>query len=260
MSDCPENEALVAYVYDECEAAERAHVERHVKTCTACATELDGFAALRGTLREWAPPDARLGFRIVADRDAETPGAPPPPAWGFGALRPAWGLALAASTAVVVGAAIASVEVRYGDGGFVFRMGWTGSEAGGERADGMAGPAQQTTSAEPVTGAEDVPPWRDELAALERQLRGELGAQRGDGAAAGGRVPAASVPPVPAGEDLLRQVRALMAESEQRQRQEFASGLMRLAQEVDLHRQADQMRMQQEMDTLADYMVRVAQQ
>ena len=258
MSDCPENEALVAYIYDECEAAERAHVERHLKTCAACAAELEGFAALRGTLREWAPPQARLGFRVVADRDAETGGAPPP-AWWFGALRPAWGLALAATTVLVAGAAIASVEVRYGDGGFVFRMGWTGSEAGDERAAGMAGPAQPATGAEPATGVEGVPPWRAELAALERQLRGELAAQRGAGAPAEGLAPAASVPAVPAGEDLLRQVRALMAESEHRQRQEFASGLMRLAQEIDLHRQADQMRMQQEMDTLADYMVRVVQ-
>ena len=254
MSDCPENEALVAYVYDECEAAERAHVERHLKTCTACAAELDGFAALRGTLREWAPPDARLGFRVVADGDAETAGARVPPAGWFGALRPAWGLALAATTVLVAGAAVASVEVRYGgDEGFVFRMGWTESETGEEPAAGMTGRAQ------PATGAEEVPPWRAELAALERQLRGELAAQRGTGAPAEGIVPAASVPAMPAGDDLLRQVRALMAESEHRQRQEFASGLMRLAQEIDLHRQADQMRMQQEMDTLADYMVRVVQ-
>ena len=258
MSDCPENEALVAYLYDECEAAERAHVERHLKACAACAAELEGFAALRGTLREWAPPHARLGFRIVADRDEETRAALP--ARRFGTLRPAWGLALAASTVVVVGAAIASVEVRYGDEGFVFRMGWTESETGDERAAGATGPAPPATSAAVATGAEEVPPWRAELAALERQLRGELAAQRGAGVAAGGRVPAVSVPAMPAGEDLLRQVRVLMAESEQRQRQEFASGLMRLAQEVDLHRQADQMRMQQEMDTLADYMVRVAQQ
>ncbi|MCY3730491.1 MAG: hypothetical protein OXF98_04050 [Rhodospirillaceae bacterium] len=257
MSDCPENEALVAYLYDEGEAAERAHVERHVKTCTACAVELEGFAALRGTLREWAPPQARRGFRIVADRAAETPGAPPPSSWGFGALRPVWGLALAASTVVVVGAAIASVEVRYGDGGFMFRMGWTGSETGDEQ---VPDPAQPATGTQPAAAAEDVPPWRAELAALERQLLGELAAQRGDGAPAERLAPVAAVPPAPAGADLLRQVRALMAESEQRQRQEFASGLMRLAQEIDLHRQADQMRMQQEMDTLADYMVRVAQQ
>jgi len=258
VSDCPENEALVAYIYDECEAAERAHVERHLKTCTACAAELEAFAALRGTLREWAPPQARLGFRVVADRDGETRDAPPPAGW-FGALRPAWGLALAATTVLVVGAAIASVEVRYGDGGFVFRMGWTGSETGDERADDVAGRAQPAASAEPAAGAEEVPPWRAELAALEQQLRGELAAQRVDGAPTDGRAPAAAVPAMPAGEDLLRQVRALMAESEHRQRQEFASGLMRLAQEIDLHRQADQMRMQQEMDTLADYMVRVVQ-
>lgn len=253
MSDCPENEALVAYIYDECEAAERVRVERHLQTCTACAAELDGFAALRGTLREWTPPHARLGFRIVADGDEETRGASPPAGW-FGAWRPAWGLALAASTVAVVGAAIASVEVRYGDEGFVFRMGWTAGETARERAAGVAGPAQ------PATRAEEVPPWRAELAALERQLRGELAARDGGGDPSDGLVPAASVPAMPAGDDLLRQVRALMAESEHRQRQEFASGLMRLAQEIDLHRQADQMRMQQEMDTLADYMVRVAQQ
>lgn len=251
MSDCPENEALVAYIYDECEAAERAHVERHLKTCTACAAELEGFAALRGTLREWTPPHARLGFRIVADGGEETQRAAPPASW-FGTLRPVWGLALAASTVAVVGAAIASVEVRYGDEGFVFRMGWTASESGEEQALSVAG--------QPETIAEEVPPWRAELAALERELRDELAAQRGDGGRSGGLVPAASVPAMPAGEDVLRQVRALMAESEHRQRQEFASGLMRLAQEIDLHRQADQMRMQQEVDTLADYMVRVAQQ
>ena len=251
MSDCPENEALVAYIYDECEAAERAHVERHLKSCTACAAELEGFAALRGTLREWTPPHARLGFRIVADGGEETQRAAPPASW-FGTLRPAWGLALAASTVAVVGAAMASVEVRYGDEGFVFRMGWTASESGEEQALSVAG--------QPAAIAEEVPPWRAELAALERELRDELAAQRGDGSRSGGLVPAASVPAMPAGEDVLRQVRALMAESEHRQRQEFASGLMRLAQEIDLHRQADQMRMQQEVDTLADYMVRVAQQ
>ena len=258
MSDCPENEALVAYLYDECEAAERTRVERHLKTCAACAAELEGFAALRGTLREWAPPEARLGFRVVEDGDAEAAGARPAPAWWTGGLRPAWGVALAATCVVLAGAAIAGVEVRYGDGGFVFRMGWTESETGEERAGGAAGPLQSATGVEPAAGAAEVPPWRAELAALERQLRGELVAQRRAGA--DGLVPAGSVSAMPAGEDLLRQVRALMAESEQRQRQEFASGLMRLAQEIDLHRQADQMRMQQEMDTLADYMVRVAQQ
>ena len=71
MSDCPEKETLVAWFYEECDAAERARVERHLKTCAACAAELDGFAGLRSALREWAPPDARLGFRVVAERDGQ---------------------------------------------------------------------------------------------------------------------------------------------------------------------------------------------
>ncbi len=255
MSDCPENEALVAYVYDECEPAERAHVERHLETCTACAAELDGFAVLRGTLREWAPPEARLGFRVVAEGDAEASGARSASTWwSGGGLRPAWGAALAATTVLVAGAAIASVEVRYGDGGFVFRMGWTEPGAGQmQPVDGAAGP-------QPAV-AEETRPWRAELAALEAQLREELTAQRTGVVPAGGRsLPAESGAAIPAADDWLGEVRALMAESERRQRQEFASGLMRLAQEVDLHRQADQLRMQQEVDSLADYMVRVAQQ
>jgi hypothetical protein len=256
VSDCPENEALVAYIYEECEAPERAQVERHLQTCAACAEELDGFAALRGTLRQWAPPDARLGFRVVADGDAADPaGAQSLRGWWLGALRPAWGVALAATAVVVAGAAIASVEVRYGDGGFVFRMG------SAEPDVGEAQPMDDAAELQPVAAADETPPWRAELAALEAQLRQELMAQRTDVAPAAGR----SLPAIPgaamdAGDGLLREVRALMAESERRQRQEFASGLMRLAQEVDLHRQADQLRMQQEVDSLADYMVRVAQQ
>ncbi len=254
MSDCPEKEALVACAYEECEAAERERVERHLRSCAACAAELDGFTALRGMLREWAPPDARLGFRVVADRDAEPAGARTAPSWWFRGPRPAWGVALAAASVVLAGAALAGVEVRYGDEGLVFRIGWTEPAPGGAApAAGEGGGAPPG----PAAGAGGPPPWRADLAALEEQLRGELAARR-TGAAAGRPAPAAAGPVVPAGDDLLREVRALMAESERRQRQEFASGLMRLAQEVDLHRQADQLRMQQEVDSLADYMVRVA--
>ena len=254
MSDCPENEALVAYIYEECEAPERAQVERHLQTCAACAEELDGFAALRGTLRQWAPPDARLGFRVVADGDAaDAAGAQSLRGWWLGALRPAWGVALAATVVVVAGAAIASVEVRYGDGGFVFRMGWAGSGTGeAQSVDGAR-------RAEPVAVGEQTSPWRADLAALEAQLRGELAAQRTAAGPTAGALPAMPGGVIPANDDLLREVQALMAESERRQRQEFASGLMRLAQEVDLHRQTDQVRMQQEVDSLADYLVRVAQ-
>ena len=251
MSDCPEKETLVAWFYEECDAAERARVERHLKTCAACAAELDGFAGLRSALREWAPPDARLGFRVVAERDGQAAAGGAFSAGWLGTWRPAWGLALAAASVVLAAAALASVEVRYGGDGFVFRIGRGAPEAAEPPgAAGAGGPA--------AAGDAEAPPWRAELAALERQLRGEFAARREDGGPAA-RTPAETAAAAPAGDDLLRQVRALMDESEHRQRQEFASGLIRLAQEVDLHRQADQLRVQQEMDSLADYMVRVAQ-
>ena len=132
-------------------------------------------------------------------------------------------------------------------------MGWTGSGAVEEP------PATGTVRPSAAAAVEETPPWRAELAALEAQLREELAAQS-TGAPAAGALAATSAPGMLPGDDLLRQVQDLMAESERRQRQEFASGLMRLAEEVDLHRQVDQLRMQQEVDTLADYMVRVAQQ
>ena len=37
---CGENTALVGYVYDECEASERAAIDAHVAICAACAAEL----------------------------------------------------------------------------------------------------------------------------------------------------------------------------------------------------------------------------
>lgn len=240
VSDCAEREALVAYVYGECGAAERARIERHLGACAVCAAELDGFTALRGVLREWAPPDARLGFRVVADGGDAPSGAASTPGWWRGGLRPAWGAAVAAAAVLLAGTAIAGVEVRYGEEGFVFRLGWT-----------EPGPGPSQPAAVPV---EETPPWRADLAALRDQLREELAVP-----AAAGPLPAAAGAAAPAGDELLLQVQALMAESERRQREEFASGLMRLAHEVDLHRQADQLRMQQEVDSLADYMVRVVQ-
>jgi hypothetical protein len=131
-------------------------------------------------------------------------------------------------------------------------MGWAGPGTGETPAADAADPAPAADA------SAEAPPWRAELAALEEQLRGALAAQQ-TGVTANERAPVGIGPAPAGGDDLLRQVQALMAESEHRQRQEFASGLMRLAQEVDLHRQADRLRMQQEVDSLADYMVRVAQ-
>ncbi len=50
MSDtfqCGDNTALVSYLYDECEPAERTAIAAHVTLCAACAAELATLESAR---------------------------------------------------------------------------------------------------------------------------------------------------------------------------------------------------------------------
>ena len=251
---CHEKEALIAYLYDECEPAACDRIEAHLTTCRACADEVDSLRSVRGTLETWMPSEPPLGFRIVLEADGT-----PRPWWRVG-LQPAWGLAMAATLVVVVAAAIASVEVRrYGDGGFGIRMGWTDASADVAAAEA---PRDTTASAAPAEAS----PWGADLAALETTLRRDLGARPVDAATAPRprSTPVATEARPPAGvgtDELLRQIQTLIAQSERRQQQEFASGLLTLAQEFEVQRQGDQLRVQQEfgrLDNIADYLVRIS--
>ena len=249
---CDEKDTLVAYLYGECEPGDRERFEAHVRACESCAAEVDALGSVRGALGEWTEPGPAPRFAVVSadtDRAARS--------WWRRSMPPAWGLATAAALVLVSAVAIASVDVRWSNDGFAFRMGWTESPAavgltradeGGERA--LAAP----------------PRWRAELAALEGALRAELIAGRAEpdrtNARPGSAAPvaAASGPAIEnaSGEELLRRIQILIEESEQRQQQEFASGLLALAQEFDLQRREDQLRVQQEFGSLADYLVRVS--
>ncbi len=198
---CLDQETLVAYAYGECEPWERERVDAHLDTCASCAETLQSFWAVRGALGEWTVPDTRLGFRIVADTSAPLTDDPSR-SWWPEAFAPAWSLALAATLVIVVAAAVASVELRYDESGFVFRMGWAAEAA-----------ADRTAPAEA--------PGRADLNALEQTLRAEL-------------VSSSSAPPDLVGSDgLRREMLALIQQSERRQQQEFASRLITLAQEFE---------------------------
>ncbi|MCY3846680.1 MAG: zf-HC2 domain-containing protein [Acidobacteria bacterium] len=73
---------------------------------------------------------------------------------------------------------------------------------------------------------------------------------------------AAAAPDRPAPEAaddvLMQRIRTLIEQSERRQEQEFATRLLGLAQEFDLQRREDQIRIQQEVGALTDYLVRVS--
>ena len=242
-----DREALTAYLYDECEPAERERVEAHLDVCARCADEVAALRSVRGALDAWALPEPSLGLRVVSDRETRST-----PWWAF-AGRPGWGLAAAAVAVFAAGLVLGGVELRYGDGALVLRAGlvdYVRSVAG--RAAAPPPAADASASVEPAQGAA---PWRADLVALERQLRREL-------------TPAAGAPR-PVSETraidhdaLLQQLQGLIAQSERRQQQERALWLTEFAQELDVQRRADQQQLRQELGALegvTDYLVRVSQ-
>lgn len=246
---CDDKSLLMAYLYGECDADERRQVEQHLAGCATCAAELTALRGVRVALREWAPPEEALGFRIVRDK-ADVP---------VRAFRiPAWAQLAAAVLVLAVGAAIANLDVRIGNGGLTIRTGW------------QKAPAVQQTQAQ--AGA----PWRADLVALQRELRQEMSAIQ----AAATSTPAALsmkavAAPASAQERsaLLRDVQTRIDDVERRHQreldQQMAEGFLRLAREVDTQRAADQRRFvqglnqidqrtTQQLGQVQNYLLRVA--
>ena len=65
------HDALLDYLYEEGEPAERLKIARHLQECAACSVAVLEFQTVRGMLSEWTPPASQLGFRIVQDEPAQ---------------------------------------------------------------------------------------------------------------------------------------------------------------------------------------------
>lgn len=92
---CDERERLIGYVYDECEAEDRRHIEAHLESCPVCRQEISGLRSVREDLLAWSVPEHPPVWRpapIVAAA----------PWW-----RPStsWGLAAAAAVILLAGVA-----------------------------------------------------------------------------------------------------------------------------------------------------------
>src|SRR5215210_7627513 len=114
---CDSKDLLIAFLYDELAPGERRAFESHLSSCAECRGELAGLRTTRGQIAQWAPPHPELAFSIV--RGGAAPAAP-----ARFRISPAWGLAAAALLVMAVSAAIANVEVRYGNDGLTVRTGW----------------------------------------------------------------------------------------------------------------------------------------
>ena len=218
------HERLLEYLYDELPASARPAMEAHLHECEACRTELAGLGGARLALASWSPPDAALGFRVVRDEPAAAPRR-------WARVNPAWGLAAAAVLVLSIGAALANLEVQYGAGGFVVRTGW-----------GSA-PRPTASAVQPAaeTAAVD---WSGRLQQLDARLQ-QLEAQ-GTRAVRAASVPdEAGRPTGMSDAELLRTVRAIIAESEQRQQRDLALRVTQMVRDFDAARAGDLARVEQ---------------
>ena len=265
MSDtfqCGDNTALVSYLYDECEPAERTAIAAHVTLCAACAAELAALESARLQLASWTPPEADLGFQVVgADVGARdsvrgplTPiGTRPlglrPGVWWSQPL-PVWAQAAAACLIFAAGL-------------------WLGVVRGStpEAFPGVATSGVAPASATP--GAATVAASRAELAALERRLSAEMTELRTATAAA-----SAVAPQGISEAQILARMSALLEESERRQQRELALRTAQVARDFDSQRQTDLAQIQRnlgqiegltgaevrEQRQMLDYLMRVSEQ
>src|SRR5215208_439559 len=154
---CGDHEALVAYLYDECEAADRNDIAAHVARCASCADEIASLRATRAVLAAWTPPEASLGFRITRTDAREplafTPRPGPGGSWWREPL-PAW--AQAAAAALIFGAGLSLGMMR-------------AEPAGNAVATAVSPPAASSSAAASAVPVGSTVPAAD-LARIEQRL------------------------------------------------------------------------------------------
>jgi hypothetical protein len=223
-------ELLIGYLYSECGPDERRQVEEHLAECAGCRSEVREMQSVRATLNGWTPPEARLGFRVVAD---------PPPArrrWALGPL-PVWAQAAAAVFLFAAGAAVSQLTVRYGTEGVTIGTRWARpAGASAQASSSRSGPA--SGAGRVGGGADSVQP---SVALPEQELR--------QGLEAAAR-PASAEVSARNQDELLRQVRAMIEQSEQRQQRELALRLAQVVRDFDTQRRADLLRVDQNLGQL----------
>lgn len=225
-----DNETLVAYIYDEVDASEKARVARHLQHCGTCGGEYAALTGVRTVLQSWAPPHAGLGFTVVPRDEAEPSARVLRPARWWNTV-PVWAQAAAAILVLAVSAAVANIQVRSGADGFVVTTGW------------MSPPASASAAATPATVTAPVAPaaedWKAALLSLEEELRNEIRTSRNADAIV--RTSSRSG----ADEATVRRVMELLAASEARQERSLALRLTQFNRDVNVQRQADLVRIQQ---------------
>lgn len=249
---CGEHEVLIGYFYDELSPADRRLFERHLEQCGLCRETLDGFGRVREGLGSWMPPAlplevdvaAAAGPRAATRADGDAAGERRPDAAVSSVPWMPWVRAAAIVLMAGGGMAAANLHVTISTGAVTLSTGWLAPPSAASGAASLplspaVVPPVPASVASPDTAAEAE--WRAALTQLEASLRDELAAVRTSGPAPatdGARAGAT-------GDVSLERVRALIAESEQRQQRELALRLTQFGRDVDQQRRTDLVRINQ---------------
>lgn len=233
--ECDNKALLIAYLYGEITPEERRVFEEHLAACVACTDEVQALGDVRTQLADWQAPEIELGFRVTRDPVLR------PRRW-WQATMPVWAQAAAAVLVLSAGAALANLQIDYGSNGLRVRTGWHENTV----AAAAAVTTVPTRAAAPAPGI-DLAAVRALVGESEQRLRAELVADRARTAPA---AVAASSRDGVTSEAMLRQVRALLDDSERRQEHQLALRLAQTIRDVDTQRRADLVRIEQTMGTL----------
>lgn len=199
--ECGDKNALVAYLYEECEPELRDAISGHLTRCDSCSSEIDGLGWTRRRLEVWTPPMPELGFQMpVPVQEARVP-------W-WRAPMPAWAQAVAAL--------------------LIFGVGLSVGLARGPV------PESQVAANPPAAAAEKTPAngaTRTELAQLEERIKAEIAQLRNV-------TPVRQVVSA-SDEEVMKKVEALVAQSEEKQRREFTLRSVELARDFEAQRRID---------------------
>jgi len=229
MMHITENQdALLDYLYEEGDAADRLAIAQHLQECAACAVAVVEFQNVRGMLIDWKSPASELGFRIVQDATLSVPVSHSARSgwWQMPRLQ-----AAAAVLLFAAGLAVSQLNVDYRDGRLIVSVGETT-------------PPADIRSASITLPAENVnrSPNTDEIV---RQVVERLGPN----ASAGDT------------EQLFQRVRAMIDQSEQRQQRELAQRLMQVSREFDTQHKVDLLKIEQDFgkqQEALEYIVRTS--
>jgi len=238
------DETLIAYLYDDIDAATRASFEAHVSACPACREELASLRGVRQHLAAWAPPERQADVNsqqstvngqqfprlsTVSPRLATVDSRLPAKSTWLPDV-PAWAQVAAAMLILGVAAGIANFDIRYDANGLSIRTGWSRPEVAQNKP--ATDPGRVATATDSVT--------RSELVALEQRLRDEVRTLQAGAHA----VAASDAQPARASADgdLMRRVRMMVDEGEKRQQRELALRVGEVLRDVNAQRQADLVR------------------